>query len=402
MVEKKQEMISLYAVGDVCVNRDNPESIFALSASVLNEPDIAFCPLETMYSERGAPSIVTDVPLRAHPRNVSALTFAGFDVVSMAGNHCLDWGDDALIDTIELLKRNNMHVVGVGKNIAEARKPVIIEKKGVRIAFLAYNSIMHQRYWADTNKPGCAPMRAFAVYEPFEPHQPGTPVRILTFADKQDLEAMENDIMNTRKSADVVIISLHWGLHFAPGALAMYQKEVGHAAIDAGADLILGHHAHILKGIEVYKGKVIAYSLCNFAFDLNLTPDEKFDELLLQYRLANYAFDLYSNEGDFKKSKHKELPKVYPNRIYLPEDYPTYVFPVDSRKTILLKCSISKKGIEKVSFLPVFINPQGQPEILTRQNERSVEVFNYMKNMCEEMGTNLSFERGDEVLIHIK
>ncbi|MFC2067136.1 CapA family protein [Chloroflexota bacterium] len=374
MVNQEQDTVSLYAVGDVCVNRDNPESAFALCSSVTNEADIAFCQLETMYSERGAPSLLAGKALRAHPRNVSGLTSAGFDVASLAGNHCLDWGDDALLDTIEVLEGNNIRTVGAGKNIAEARKPLIIERKGLRIAFLAYNSILPHRYWADTDKPGCAPIRASTLYEPFEHGQPGTPARILTFADKQDLEAMISDIRNARKSADVVIVSLHWGLHFAPATLAMYQKEVGYAAIDAGAEMIIGHHAHILKGIEVYKGKVITYSLCNFAFDLHITAK------------------------DFESPKRKELAKVYPNRKWFP-DYPTYPFPFDSRKTILVKCSISKKGVQKVSFLPVLVNSQGQPEVLKRQDKRSLEVFNYMDELCKELGTKLSFE-GDEVLIH--
>jgi hypothetical protein len=373
MVKKEQELVSLYAVGDVCVDRDDPESAFAFSSPRLNEADISFCQLETMYSERGAPSLLAIHPFRAHPRNISALTCAGFDVASMAGNHVLDWGDDALIDTIDLLECNNIRVVGAGRNLAEARKPVIIERKGVRTAFLAYNSILPHRYWAETNKPGCAPIRASTVYEPFEHGQPGTPAKILTFANKEDVEAMECDIANAKQAADVVILSLHWGLHFAPAVLAMYQKEVGYAAIDAGADLIIGTHAHILKGIEIYKGKVITYSLCNFVFDVNLSAE------------------------NFESPRRKELGKVYPNRKWFP-DYPTYPFPIDSRKTIMLKCLISKTGIEKVSFLPVFINGKGQPEILTSNDERSLEVFNYMDELCKELGTKLSLE-GDEVLI---
>jgi poly-gamma-glutamate capsule biosynthesis protein CapA/YwtB (metallophosphatase superfamily) len=370
----QENTLSLYAVGDVCVNRDDPEAIFALSSSVINEADIAFCQLETMYSERGAPSLLATAPLRAHPRNISAFKLAGFDVVSLSGNHVLDWGNDALLDTIQLFESHNMRVVGAGKNIAEARKPVIIEKKGIRVVFLAYNSILPHRYWAETNKPGCVPIRVLTVYEPYEHEQPGGPAKISTFPVKEDLEEMKTDITNAKQLADVVIVSLHGGLHFTPAVLPMYQKEIGYAAIDAGADLIIGTHAHILKGIEIYKGKVITYSLCNFAFDLHLTAQ------------------------DFQSPKRRELAKIYPNRMWLP-DYPTYPFPIDSRKTILLKCLMSKEGIQKVSFLPVFINNKGQPECLDRQDKRSLEVFNYMDGLCKELGTKISFD-GDEVLIH--
>lgn len=314
-------------------------------------------------------------PLRAHPKNVAAFTFAGFDVVSLAGNHVMDFGADALADTIALLNDNNIRTVGAGKNIAEARRPVVIERKGILTAFLAYNSILpHPHYCAEANKPGCAPMRAFALYEPVEPGQPGCPARILSFANKDDLEAMKNDIANAKRAADIVVLSLHWGLHFTPAALAMYQSEVGHAAIDAGADLIIGTHPHILKPIEIYKGKVIAYSLCNFAFDNNRTVKE------------------------FEAPAFKELVNFYPNRVY-DKDYPSYTFPVDSRKTIVVKCIVSKERIQRVSFLPVFINNQGRPEILKRQDKRSLEVFNYMNDLCKEFGTKLSFD-GDEVLIY--
>ncbi|MFH1087802.1 MAG: CapA family protein, partial [Chloroflexota bacterium] len=196
MVAKEQNLVSFLAVGDICVNREKPESIFALTASVLNEPDIAFCQLETMYSERGLPALAATSAMRAHPRNVAGLKHAGFDVVSLAGNHALDWGDDALLDTIELLEKNNMRVVGAGKDITEARKPVILERKGIRIGFLAYNSILPYRYWADTGKPGCAPIRVSTHYEPVEHEQPGGPAQVLTFANKEDVEAMVSDIQN--------------------------------------------------------------------------------------------------------------------------------------------------------------------------------------------------------------
>ncbi len=365
--------VSLYAVGDVCVNRDDPQSIFALAAPVVNEADIAFCQIETNYSERGAPSITTPNPLRAHPRNAAALNYAGFDVASLAGNHCLDFGPEALLDTIDLLQRSGIRTVGAGKNIAAARKPVIIEKKGIRTAFLAYNSILPQRYWAEANKAGCAPVRVTTAYEPFEHGQPGSPPRVLTYPKKDDMEALVSDVAAAKRAADVVAVSFHWGLHFTPAALATYQSEVAHATIDAGADLIIGTHSHILKPIEVYKGKVITYSLCNFAFDVYRTPE------------------------DFRGSRLHELVKYYPNYKYDPQ-YPSYTFPVDSRMTILLKCSIAKSGIKRVSFLPVYINPTGQPEILKRGDSRSREVYDYMNDMSKEFGTKLSFE-GDEVLI---
>jgi poly-gamma-glutamate synthesis protein (capsule biosynthesis protein) len=100
--------------------------------------------------------------------------------------------------------------------------------------------------------------------------QPGSPPRIVTLTDPDDLAALVADVGAARDEADVVVVTPHWGLHFTPGAIADYESEVGRAAIDAGADIILGHHQHILKPIQVYKGKVIFHGMGNFAVDVDM------------------------------------------------------------------------------------------------------------------------------------
>ena len=185
---------------------------------------------------------------------LTVVSFAGATTVQVGG---MDWGKDGFFDTIDNLRAAGLAVVGVGAEITAARAPVIVEAKGVRTAFLAYSSILPMNYWAEADRPGCAPMRAHTVYEQIEHDQPGTPARVHTYAHRQDLAALTADIAKARALADVVVVSLHWGIHFVPAVLADYQHEVAHAAIDAGADLILGHHAHIMKGVEVYKGKTI-------------------------------------------------------------------------------------------------------------------------------------------------
>ena len=174
---------------------------------------------------------------------------------------------------------------------------------------------------------------------------------------------------------DTVVVSHHWGLHFIPAAIADYQREVGHAAIDAGADLILGHHAHILKGVEIYKGKVIAYSMGNFAFDSSMTKS-RFESPLFQERRI-----------------------LHPDWNYDPE-YPNYFFPADSRKTLLFKFKISDKKIKRISFLPADCLKTKQPEILKREDKRSQAVFEYMNWLNQEAGfdTPMHYD-GDEVVI---
>jgi poly-gamma-glutamate synthesis protein (capsule biosynthesis protein) len=129
------------------------------------------------------------------PAAATAIGRAGFNVVSCAGNHCLDWGNDALLQSIANLRRANVEVIGAGDNIQAARKPAIRTlADGTRVAMLAYCSILPMGYWADERRPGCAPMRAHTLYEQIEHDQPGTPARIHTYAHADDLASMVADI----------------------------------------------------------------------------------------------------------------------------------------------------------------------------------------------------------------
>lgn len=368
-------IITVLAVGDVLVNREDPGSIFAHVAPTIKSADISFCQLETTYSERGVILPQARHAMRAHPRNAAAIKEAGFNVVSGAGNHALDWGTDALLDTIEVMKETGINLIGVGRNIEEARRPQIIDCKGTRIAFLAYNSILPMGYWAEAKRPGCAPMRAWTLYEQVEHDQPGTPARIHTIANENDKTAMIEDIKKARAKADIVMVSMHWGIHFTEGEIARYQKEVGYAALDAGAEVILGHHAHILKPIEIYKGKPIIYSLCNFAFDFEL-PQELFNSL-----------------------RWKELMELNPSWT-IDRRYKAYPFPAESRMTMACKITISERQIQKVSFLPALINEDSQPRFLSRKGNEFHDVLNYIQKITKDQGMNTGFTvKEDEVIV---
>jgi poly-gamma-glutamate synthesis protein (capsule biosynthesis protein) len=293
---------------------------------------------------------------RSPPETAEAIRGAGFDVVSFASNHCMDWGPEGLTDTISSLKRAGISVVGVGPNLPEARAPAIVERDGVRIAFLAYSSILPEAYWATETRAGCAPLRAHTHYEQIEPDQPGTPPRVHTWAMRQDIEAMVDDIRRARSNAHCVIVSMHWGIHFVPVELADYQREAAYAAIDAGADLILGHHAHILKGIEFYRGRAIFYSLSNFAIDLEMTPEHA------------------ASEG------FREIQALSPG--WEPNFGSLYNFPPDSRKTIIVRAELGPDGAGELAFYPAWINDQAQAEVLPADDPRFAEVVDYLAWCC--------------------
>jgi poly-gamma-glutamate capsule biosynthesis protein CapA/YwtB (metallophosphatase superfamily) len=365
--------VVLYAVGDVAADRPDPRECFILVRDRLREADVAFCQLETSLTTRGVRLPQARHAVRGKPEIAAALKDAGFSVVSFAGNHCMDWGLEAFSDTIENLKAQDLAVVGAGANIAAARAPVFLQQNGVRIAFLAYSSILPMSYWAEANRPGCAPMRAFTVYEQIEHDQPGTPARIHTFPHRDDLRALAQDVAQAREQADFVAVSLHWGIHFVPAVLADYQIDVAHAAIDAGADAILGHHAHILKGVELYRGKPIFYSLCNFATDLRM------------------------DKAHAESESFKEIQALSPD--WIPDFDSLYNFPPASRMSMAAKLQIGKGGLKRFAILPVYINSQAQPEFVEAHDPRFETIRAYLQEISGSAGFSTRFAgHGGEIL----
>ncbi|MBI4331586.1 MAG: CapA family protein [Chloroflexi bacterium] len=372
------DTVVICGVGDVSPRRadygEAPESLFSLVHERIKEADISFCQFEKILSNRGCLQYQESPTWRSRvrPENVRAVVFAGFDVVSHASNHCFDFGPEALVESVELLRSNGIWVVGAGKDIADARKPAILERKGTRVGFLAYNSVLLPEWEAREDKPGCAPIRVSTYYEAQE-YQAGTPPKVITVPREDDVLAMEEDIRRLRDQVDILVVSMHWGIHHIPGILAMYQPVVGHRAIDAGADLILGHHAHLVKGIEVYKGRVIFYSLGNFA-----------SEMPRQARPPGvYSKDVsttYQQGQQERRTKGEVRPR-------------------DRQYTVMARCIAIGKTITSVSFLPGWINERSEPELLSRKDPRFDEVLRYVEWWCGELGTGLKVE-GDEVMIH--
>lgn len=364
----------LYAAGDVAPDREDPRECFALVRDTLRRADISFCQLEVNLTQRGVRLPQVRHTHRAGPSTAAALADAGFHVVSFASNHCLDWGPDGLFDTLDHLRAAQLQTVGAGRDIAQARQPVIVAREGVRVGFLAYCSILPAHYWAEANRPGCAPMRAFTVYEPIEPDQPGTPARIHTYAHRADVEAMREDIAALKASVDRVVISLHWGIHFVPAVIADYQREVAQAAIDAGADVILGHHAHILKGAEIYRGKPILYSVGNFAMDLRM------------------------DKAHAESKGFKEIQSLHPE--WVPDFDSLYNFPPESRMTMIATMQLPKSGPLQAGFLPCFINREAQPEVLQPGDPRFTQIVSYMRDISRKQQLTVDYSvEGDRVLI---
>ncbi len=316
------------------------------------------------------------------PANMAALASAGFDVITLAGNHIWDAGVPGVEDTIDGLRALGIAAVGAGMNIEEALRPVVIERRGTRFGFLDYNCAGPKLSWATPDKPGCAYVHIVVAYELEHPTPGGTPTAY-TFAEPATLGAMVVDIRKLRPLCDVLVVSLHKGLGFTPAKVAMYEHQVSYAAVEAGADIILGHHAHILRGIEYYRGKPIYHGLGNFVVAKPAAIR----------RGSSWAVEQYMDKTRDYFASYDPYAKPRPESTAYPYD-------PETMQTIIAKCVIEDGRILEVAYLPCLINQQGQPEILGK-DERGQQVFDYMDRITREAGLNGRYGwKGDDVLVY--
>ncbi len=364
--------LTLLAVGDLILDAPDSESRFALAAPVLRAADVVVGQVEVVFTSRGVDTFVDPRPAPPNdPKEMSALAHAGFHVATLAGNHIWDSGAPGIEDTITGLRELGIAVTGAGMNLDEARAPTVVECDGTRIGFLSYNCVGPVQSWATAQKPGCAYVHVITHYE-MHLAIPGGPPTIYTFADPVTLKAMADDIQNLRARCDLLVVALHKGIVYIPAKLAMYEQAVSYAAIDAGADLVLGHHAHILKGIELYKGKPIFHGLNQFVW---AGMDKPFKERPNPGLFEQMGLNIF---GDFYD--------VRPN-------------PLDKRMTIIAKCVVEDGRITRTSYLPCLINAQGQPEVLP-DDARGRQVFEYMENITRGADLNAHYQwDGNEVSV---
>lgn len=235
---------------------------FAKVRALTTRADLYLVNLECPFTDRGE-KIAKNFNFRARPELVAALIAGGVDVVSLANNHLVDYGPEGLFDTLNTLDSHGIAHFGAARSLPEARAPALVEKKGVRIAFLGYF------FLGDRN---IEPAQVIATDT-----QPGVAGHFSDLAAMKEM--VETDIRAARQQADHVIPFFHWGRE-GRGQPEPYQIELAHFAIESGASAVLGSHPHVLQGIEVYRGAPIAYSLGNFVFGGNWDPKDKRTALL--------------------------------------------------------------------------------------------------------------------------
>jgi poly-gamma-glutamate capsule biosynthesis protein CapA/YwtB (metallophosphatase superfamily) len=255
--------------GDIAPIRADAAGMFGEVAPLIVEADISVANLEIALSDKGQRARGKQIAERGFPNAVGALCEAGFDAVNLANNHVLDYGEEALRDTLDRLGTAGLPCFGAGRSAAEAAASVVIERNGLRIGLLGYTSTLPQGFAATAQGPGVNPLRALTTYRPTRnPEEyPGSAMAIETRPVAEDLTRMSQDIRRLKQAVDVVLVYQHWGASMTEQVLE-FQRAIGHAAIEAGAAGVFGGHQHVISAIEFHNGCPIVHGMGNLLFDI--------------------------------------------------------------------------------------------------------------------------------------
>ena len=363
-------------LGDLILDEPDPDALFEPSRELLRSADLVVGQVEVPHSRRGSVQS-TDVPARpADPDNLAALERIGLDVATLAGNHIADAGREGIEDTLDGLHALGIATAGAGMSLDEARRPAVADAAGrtrrrpqlqLRRA-RASRGRGRRRQAARTSRCSrttSSTMRAPAA-RPASTRSP-TP---------ESLAAMRDDIAALREQADVVVVALHKGIGHVRARLAQYERDVAHAAIDAGADIVAAHHAHILRGVEVYRGRPIFHGLGNFvtvtralSVDDTATP-----EAAAWAQRRRRAVRLHP------RPRHADLP-VQPRE-------PAH----DDRRL-----PIAGNGTVETGFVPCWIDDDARPVPLGEAD--GAAVVDYVEAITREAGLTTAYRwDGDRVV----
>jgi poly-gamma-glutamate synthesis protein (capsule biosynthesis protein) len=259
----------LILTGDInLLGVSDPAVPFAKIAKTLRSADLVFANLECCFYEPGTERSVEDEGFYATLKSAEALTLAGVHAIGNANN--VNYGAPAIRSSLQRLDELGIPHTGAGRNREEALRPVILERDGIHCGFLQHTSVFWSHgHEATDDYPGVATVKAHTAYRPRVEElktltRPGMPPEVVTWADPQALTRFRDAIADLRRRVDFVVASNHWGLD---REVLQYQREIAHAAVDAGADLVMGHGPHFPLGIEVYRDKPIFYGLGSFSFE---------------------------------------------------------------------------------------------------------------------------------------
>ncbi|GGR46360.1 poly-gamma-glutamate synthesis protein (capsule biosynthesis protein) [Nocardioides luteus] len=371
--------VRIAAVGDIVLQQPEAGKLFGPSTEVIRAADVAIGQIEVPHTTSTETAGITVPSPPAEPEMLQSMAEAGFTVGTTAGNHAFDLGTKGVLDTIEAAAAYGISTTGTGLNLAAASTPVVTSVRGRTVGVLSYNCVGPRESWATSLKAGAAYVKVITHYE-LDDANPGNPPTVYTFCDRSSLRAMTDQVAALADQVDVVVVALHKGIGHTPAAIADYEYEVSRAAVDAGADMVVGHHAHIMRGIEVYRGAPIFHGLGNFVTVTDaLTPDADNDsEELKAWALRRR--ELYGFEPD---------PAM-----------PGYPFHPESRNTAIAVIDVDDEGRVRPSFVPCWIDGEARPVPL-RRGERD-SVVEYIERISRAAGLSTTFrwlDSGDAVAV---
>jgi poly-gamma-glutamate synthesis protein (capsule biosynthesis protein) len=257
-------VVSTLWVGDVMLGRrvgqqiaaaGDPNLPFSATADRLRAGDLTVGNLECTLSRNGRPTQGGD-SFGADASSLGGMRDAGFDVVVLANNHLGDYGDRALRETVATVRSSGLVPVGAGENLTAALEPGVVERKGVRFGVLAFNAI-GETPAATTTSAGALTVRM--------PPRTGP-------LNEEDLARVTDTVRGLRSRADVVVVYPHWGTQYVHDPVVA-QRDVGQRLVEAGATAVIGSHPHWVQGMDLHQGRLIAYSLGNFVFDMTFSTE---------------------------------------------------------------------------------------------------------------------------------
>lgn len=312
------QTITITAVGDLLfdlsprrlINARGGAAPLAKVASRLRAADLTIANLETTLSNRGR--AVRGKPahliFNGHPKGIESLKSSGVDLVSLANNHAMDHGKLALADTLAALNGAGIGHAGAGMNKADAWAPAYVTVKGRKVAYVTATQIVPSYFTPSATRPGVAVGKS--------------------------LKKLLATIRLARANADIVIVSVHWGKEQSYTANGS-QKHDARAIVNAGADVVLSHHPHVMQGIDTYKGKLIAYSLGNFLFP-----------------------------------------------------YKT----VEGRKSFILNFEYGATGVQNITATPVYLGAYGRPRV--QKGASASSILRKLAKISHPMGTHIAIRDG--------
>lgn len=366
----------LMGVGDLIVREPDPAGLFALCRDTLHRADVVIGHVEIPHTDRGEPQLV-EIPTPPAPvAHLSAFVEMGMTVATLAGNHTYDAGEPGVMDTVDGLRALGIVTCGAGPDLAAARAPALVERQGRRVGVLSYNTVGPRGSWATATKGGCAYVHVLSQYELDHP-SPGGPPTAYTACVPPSLEQMQQDIRALREQVDVLVVALHKGVGHWRAHIGMYEPQVSRAAIDAGADIILGHHAHIMRGIEIYRGRPIYHGLGNFATASRTLAEKTSGASAVTQEWARRRKALFGFELD---------PAM-----------PAYPWHPESRNTAIAHCRLGASGGVVAGFVPCYIDERCRPKPLGRAD--GAAVVEYVRQIGVEAGLRTDFEWDGDVVV---